>query len=135
LTDVANSARLSIYGLAHHLLLVFPNSDWFIPFFRVNKLRVLGDEEHLDDQTDVEASDAEPAETEEPTETEEYFDVDLDGEEAPAIEGRRSWMELLCDNLARHESSSDEDVGDLPSLAGYSSSSSSGQRSGQRVEI
>lgn len=69
--------------------------------------------------------DEEPSETEDPTETEEYYDVDLvEGETQRSEPIRRSWMELLSDNLARHESS-DEEGADLPSLTSYSTSSSS----------
>ncbi len=81
-----------------------------------------------DESDDLESStdyDLEPSETEEPTETEEYYDIDLVESEIPRIPPiRRSWMELLSANLARHEFS-DEEGTDLPSLTSYSTSSSS----------
>lgn len=71
----------------------------------------------------------EPSETE-TTATQEYVAIDLQGEgEDQSIEVSRSWMELLSENLARYDSSpSDEESGDVPSLASDSSSSSSGER-------
>ena len=113
-------------------------TDWFIPFFRINKLRVQGDRKYLDDQTLVENGDEDLSQTEEPTETDEYDDIDLMEEDPPAVEIRRSWMQLLNNNLSLHESS-DSDSDDLPSLTSYSSSSSSGGRNrasgGYRFEI
>ena len=98
-------------------------ADWYIPFFRVNKLRVLGDDELANNASDTEGGSVARSETEESTETEEYYDVDLDerGSNVPDI--RKSWMELLSENLARQEASDSE--GELPSLASYSTSSSS----------
>lgn len=105
--------------------------DWFIPFFRVNKLRVLGGDTEDDIFSRVERAPPSPpsflledekmiTETEEPTDTEDYYDVDLEDAITTAAV-RKSWMELLGDNLARN----DETDEPMPRLTSYTTSSSS----------
>jgi hypothetical protein len=103
---------------------VLLHADWFIPFFRVNKLRVLGDDE---DERPIPAEGAFasfPGQrkylsmTEEPTETtEDYQDADLEG----SADAANAWM----DRLKRSHGAMDK----VPGLAGYSISSSSGDQS------
>ena len=117
-------------------------SDWFIPFFRINDVRVLGDNDDNDEQSDLSLTIPaieyyeDSTETEEPTESEEYYDVDLVGtESSPPVRARRSWMELLSENLSRHNKMNDDDGSDLPSLKRHSTSSSSHQSQHRYVEI
>mmetsp|Transcript_24181 Transcript_24181/g.69580 ORF Transcript_24181/g.69580 Transcript_24181/m.69580 type:complete len:128 (-) Transcript_24181:34-417(-) len=102
--------------------------DWYIPFYRVNTLRVLGEDKEGDDLSNNEGGLGsryryvlDPSETEEPTETEDYYDVDLEDDNVTDVVVRKSWMQLLSDNLARFSGS--EDDAELPSLKSYSSSS------------
>lgn len=122
-----------------NLFLIKP--DWFIPFFRIHDVRVLGDNEEEDERNELSLMIPaieyyeDPSDTEELTESEEYYDVDLVETESPRpVRARRSWMELLSENLSRHNSINDDDGGDPPSLTSYSTSSSS-HPSVKRFEI
>jgi hypothetical protein len=96
----------------------------------VNKVRVLGDPEEdvpilaAGAFASFPGEDKCPSLTEEPSETEEYYDVDLEDAITNAAVSK-SWMELLGDNLKRSNGLIDP----VPSLASYSSSSSSGDTS------
>lgn len=99
--------------------------DWFIPFFRVNELRVLRDDDDEEDNNDVEHQQ-DSTETEEPTETDDALERDSsEGFEVIAARNpsqASSWVDLLNRNSAL--GGDDHDQVEMPSLTSYSSSNS-----------